>query len=104
MFGVYYLPTANTSEIKSHNTPFEVVTQSTNLDMFYDNFMAIINGKLDEFAERDSGNFNEFLILKLFDFIAQIFLCHFFSNLKLTTALFLFQGGFCNKFFTLKLM
>lgn len=61
MFGLYYLPSAQTSEIKSHNTQFEVVTQSINLDVFYEKLMAIICGKLDEFAERDSGN-NKFLL------------------------------------------
>lgn len=55
LFGLYYLATSATSEIKSHNTVFEVVTESTNLNILYEKLMGIIHGKLDEFAERDSG-------------------------------------------------
>jgi serine protease inhibitor len=55
LFGLYYLPTTQISEIKSHNTAFEVVAESTNMDMLYEKFMGIIHGKLDAFAERDSG-------------------------------------------------
>lgn len=55
LFGLYYLPTSKLSEIKSHNTAFEVVCESTNITQLYEKLMGIIHGKLDEFAERDSG-------------------------------------------------
>lgn len=55
LFGLYYLATSGNSEIKSHNTVFEVVTEATNLDKLYEKLLGIIHGKLDEFAERDSG-------------------------------------------------
>ncbi|KAJ8983456.1 hypothetical protein NQ317_013331 [Molorchus minor] len=55
LFSFYHLPTSTTHEIKSHNTPYEIVCSSTNINETFDHLFNIIDRKADEFAERDSG-------------------------------------------------
>lgn len=55
LFSLYFSPVTTTEEIKSQNTRFQVVSQTSNLEELYENLFEIIDGKADEFAERDSG-------------------------------------------------
>lgn len=55
VFGLYILPTQETTDLKSFNTAYRVVTQSDDLHEIYDTFVGSIIKKSEEFEERDSG-------------------------------------------------
>ncbi|CAG9773446.1 unnamed protein product [Ceutorhynchus assimilis] len=55
LFGVYFSPTLKNMSVKSFNTPFFIVVESTNLDEIYESLAKIILSKADELPERDSG-------------------------------------------------
>ncbi|VEN62739.1 unnamed protein product [Callosobruchus maculatus] len=55
LFALYILPTKEMRDIKSHNTANKILTRSSDIDREFDAFLAILNEKSKEFAERESG-------------------------------------------------
>lgn len=60
LFGVYYSPTLKNMSVKSFNTPFFIVVESTDLEEIYGDLLKIISSKADELPERDSGKSKDF--------------------------------------------
>lgn len=58
LFSLYYSQVVQSQEIKSQNTPYNIISTSTNLNDVYEDLFEIIDKKADEFAERDSGMLN----------------------------------------------
>lgn len=80
LFGYYYNPTSENYDVKSFNTPFNVICKGTETKDLMEKLIIIIDKKADEFAERDSGwallnllyleiNINKFNPLKSSSFI-----------------------------------
>lgn len=55
LFGYYFNPTNETHDVKSFNTPFQVICKSTDKQGTIDKMISIIDRKSDEMAEKDSG-------------------------------------------------
>ncbi|XP_074033094.1 uncharacterized protein [Leptinotarsa decemlineata] len=55
VFGRYSLQTKDLSDIKSFNSPNEVIDQSNDLDVVYSSFADSLTVKAAEFQDRDSG-------------------------------------------------
>ncbi|XP_030764219.1 uncharacterized protein LOC115888595 [Sitophilus oryzae] len=55
LFGYYYNPTSENYDVKSFNTPFNVICKGTETKDLMEKLIIIIDKKADEFAERDSG-------------------------------------------------
>lgn len=55
LFGYFVLESQDLSEMKSFNTRNEIVTEGTDLDELYDNFSGVLDEKVSEFQERESG-------------------------------------------------
>lgn len=55
VFSSYLLPSQETTDIKSFNTVYKVVTHSDSLDEIYESFVNNILKKSEEFQEKDSG-------------------------------------------------
>lgn len=56
LFGLYLNPKDETHHIKSFNTPYRVICDSSNIKTEVDEMIQIIDRKADELAEKDSGN------------------------------------------------
>lgn len=68
LFGVYYSPTLKSTAVKSFNTPFHIVTETTNLDELYDDLFKTLSTKADELPERDSGKLDISILLLMLCF------------------------------------
>ncbi|XP_030746623.1 uncharacterized protein LOC115875339 [Sitophilus oryzae] len=55
LFGYYYNPSTDTHDVKSFNTPFKVICNSSATKDLIEEFVTVIDNKADEFAEKDSG-------------------------------------------------
>lgn len=55
LFGYFVLETQDLSEVKSFNTRNEIVTGGTDVGELYDNFIGVLDEKVSEFQERESG-------------------------------------------------
>lgn len=55
LFGLYLNPNNETHDVKSFNTPFRVICNSSELTNEIDEMIGIIDRKADELAEKDSG-------------------------------------------------
>lgn len=55
LFGYFILEAKEIGDIKSFNSRNEIATVSTNLDDLYEAFVEILDAKVFEFLERDSG-------------------------------------------------
>ncbi|XP_030762881.1 uncharacterized protein LOC115887564 [Sitophilus oryzae] len=55
LFGYYYNPSNDNHDVKSFNTPFKVICNSSATKDLVEEFLTIIDNKADEFAEKDSG-------------------------------------------------
>lgn len=57
LFGNYFLQTKDITDIKSFRTKNVIITKSTDLEQYYEDLIQVLNEKLSEFLERDSGEF-----------------------------------------------
>lgn len=57
LFGNYFLQTKDITDIKSFRTKNVVITKSMDLEQYYEDLIQVLNEKLTEFLERDSGKF-----------------------------------------------
>lgn len=55
LFGYFVLENQDLAEIKSFNTRNEIVTVGTDIAELYDNFSGVLDEKVSEFTERESG-------------------------------------------------
>ncbi|KAJ8979684.1 hypothetical protein NQ317_001085 [Molorchus minor] len=55
IFGKYVLPTQDSSDIKSFNTPNKLLDRSMDLDLMWNTFVDLMMTQTTEFQERDSG-------------------------------------------------
>lgn len=56
LFGLYLNPNDESHSVKSFNTPFRVICNSSELNNEVDEMVGIMDRKADELAEKDSGN------------------------------------------------
>ncbi|XP_030757471.1 uncharacterized protein LOC115883280 [Sitophilus oryzae] len=54
LFGYYYNPSNDNHDVKSFNTPFKVICNSSATKDLVEDFLTIIENKADEFTEKDS--------------------------------------------------
>lgn len=55
VFGHYFLESQRIEDIKSFQTPNKIVTTASILTDLFDDCMMVIDGRMSEFQERDSG-------------------------------------------------
>jgi hypothetical protein len=55
VFGSYVITEKELKDIKSFNTKYKIVTNATDLEELVNSFMEIMDQKMQDFQERDSG-------------------------------------------------
>lgn len=63
LFGYFVLEAQDLHDVKSFITANDVATRGTNLSELYDNLIGILDAKVSEFQERESGKLSFFLAM-----------------------------------------
>lgn len=66
LFGYFILEAQELQDVKTFNTANEVATRGTDLSQLYDNLTGILDEKVSEFQERESGKRTLRLVLELY--------------------------------------
>lgn len=57
LFGIYSLSSKDVQEIKSFNTKYVIMTQSSNFEYIFEELFRVIEKKISEIQKRDLGHF-----------------------------------------------
>lgn len=79
LFALYSQPSKDLQEMKSFNTKYVIITLNRNLENIFENFFDIIDRKMGEFQERDSGVYLFTNPNKIYNLNLHYFFCSTFS-------------------------
>lgn len=57
LFGSYILPSKGLRDVKSFNTKNVIITEGSDISQIYDDFVGILDMKVSDFQEKESGNY-----------------------------------------------